>query len=407
MDSRHWRTRLALLAWALLFAIGCAAEAAGVDDAVDDEAAALRPAAQALSFTELVDPEGIGTAGEQKTRLLIAAGRRYERVFGHAAPADVDFSAGDAVIFYSAGVRRTGGYDASIARVVLRGTMLHVVTALESPGEHCIVTQALSKPHVLVKVRLPSVVQRVRFHSRNTVRDCSEPPPFCGGIAGFPCPDGQECVDDPSDDCDPANGGADCGGMCVPAIDPCATVRCGAGTHCAVNADGQAECVPDPTIDPCATVRCRAGSRCEVNAAGQAQCVRSGPFCGGIASFPCPGVGECIDDPTDDCDPNAGGADCGGVCICARTESCPRGQEFDTSPEVCDCAGTPVITPCATVLCPQGTRCEVQRSGEPACLSDGSQACGRSTCAAGSVCCNASCGVCTPPGTFCTQQACL
>lgn len=40
-------------------------------------------------------------------------------------------------------------------------------------------------------------------------------PTFCGGIAGFPCPKGQTCVDDPRDDCDPNNGGADCGGLCV------------------------------------------------------------------------------------------------------------------------------------------------------------------------------------------------
>lgn len=39
---------------------------------------------------------------------------------------------------------------------------------------------------------------------------------FCGGIAGIACPAGQECVDDPSDTCDPENGGADCGGVCVP-----------------------------------------------------------------------------------------------------------------------------------------------------------------------------------------------
>jgi hypothetical protein len=48
---------------------------------------------------------------------------------------------------------------------------------------------------------------------------------FCGGIAGFPCPSGFECVDDPRDDCSPCRGGADCGGICVelgckPACDP-------------------------------------------------------------------------------------------------------------------------------------------------------------------------------------------
>lgn len=38
---------------------------------------------------------------------------------------------------------------------------------------------------------------------------------MCGGIAGIPCEDDQECVDDPSDGCDPMNGGADCSGICI------------------------------------------------------------------------------------------------------------------------------------------------------------------------------------------------
>jgi hypothetical protein len=37
----------------------------------------------------------------------------------------------------------------------------------------------------------------------------------CGGIAGIQCHEAaQSCVDDPSDSCDPAHGGADCGGIC-------------------------------------------------------------------------------------------------------------------------------------------------------------------------------------------------
>jgi hypothetical protein len=42
-----------------------------------------------------------------------------------------------------------------------------------------------------------------------------EPRQMCGGIAGFPCPAGKTCVDDPSDNCDPTRGGADCSGICV------------------------------------------------------------------------------------------------------------------------------------------------------------------------------------------------
>jgi hypothetical protein len=37
---------------------------------------------------------------------------------------------------------------------------------------------------------------------------------FCGGIAGIPCAEGSTCADDPNDQCDPNQGGADCGGIC-------------------------------------------------------------------------------------------------------------------------------------------------------------------------------------------------
>lgn len=49
------------------------------------------------------------------------------------------------------------------------------------------------------------------------VASCADDTPLqpCGGIAGFPCPQGQFCVDDPTDDCDPAKGGSDCIGLCV------------------------------------------------------------------------------------------------------------------------------------------------------------------------------------------------
>ena len=40
-------------------------------------------------------------------------------------------------------------------------------------------------------------------------------PQMCGGIAGIACPQDYSCVDDTTDDCDPAKGGADCSGVCV------------------------------------------------------------------------------------------------------------------------------------------------------------------------------------------------
>lgn len=40
----------------------------------------------------------------------------------------------------------------------------------------------------------------------------------CAGKTGATCPKGYVCVDDPSDSCDPAKGGKDCGGICVGGI---------------------------------------------------------------------------------------------------------------------------------------------------------------------------------------------
>ena len=76
----------------------------------------------------------------------------------------------------------------------------------------------------------------------------------CGGIAAIQCPSGSTCVDDPNDNCDPKQGGADCGGVCEALA------------------------------------------------------------CGGFAGIACPAGSTCVDDPGDSCDPKAGGADCGGLC---------------------------------------------------------------------------------------------
>jgi len=105
-----------------------------------------------------------------------------------------------------------------------------------------------------------------------------------------------------------------------------------------------------------------------------------GDFCGGIAGIPCPDGNSCVDDPSDDCDPRTGGADCGGICV-------------------------PGTNPCAATLCPVQTECVV-RDGEAVCVPLGGERCGENTCGAGLVCCNASCGWCVPPDRACIQIAC-
>lgn len=150
---------------------------------------------------------------------------------------------------------------------------------------------------------------------------------FCGGIGGFPCPlAGQTCIDNPNDSCDPNKGGRDCSGICAfldPVLQPPAVARspkvpskpagpkpkltgapCGGflGTPC----EGAGEvCIDDPSDD------------CDPEHGG-ADCsgICVGPQCGGFAGTPCPGKDlECVDDPRDDCDPEHGGADCSGICV--------------------------------------------------------------------------------------------
>jgi hypothetical protein len=122
------------------------------------------------------------------------------------------------------------------------------------------------------------------FHS------CPDPG-FCGGIAGFPCPPGLTCVDNPMDECDPANGGADCGGLCVREERP-----------------------------------------------------RS---CAGFAGEVCPPGYDCVDVAGDDCDPNNGGADCPGICTPAQPPACRDDAECAVMAAPCR------VCPDGTSACPR------------------------------------------------------
>lgn len=183
-----------------------------------------------------------------------------------------------------------------------------------------------------------------------------------------------------------------------------------------------------------------------------------GPMCGGIAGRLCPGAGSCYDNPNDTCDIRTGGADCGGFCRCDVIADCKLGYEFDSSPDVCACVavsgascaavtcleGTvcevvdgnpscvPSPGPCATVRCASGYVCREVDGGAnclplrdpcagfdcepgyhcvapndvPRCIAAKGEACGDATCAEGTVCCNASCGICVEPGGGCIQMMC-
>jgi hypothetical protein len=146
---------------------------------------------------------------------------------------------------------------------------------------------------------------------------------------------------------------------------------------------------------------------------GDEQDVSSLQHCGGIAGLQCASGKTCIDDPTDSCDPNAGGADCGGVCVnlatakkcggfagltCSSSSTCVDDptDSCDPSKGGADCMGVcvkgkaPATQSCANVRCSAGTHCEmkgINGGAIPVCIQDsGPSDCRTLTCASGMHC---------------------
>jgi len=179
--------------------------------------------------------------------------------------------------------------------------------------------------------------------------DQTVPPDYCRPIPA--CVDNETCAaaSCPVDTtCDDSTGRIECipqGG------ESCAAALCPIDTYCD-DISGKVECIPLPS---CNTVKCSAGHHCELQ---DVVCVRA----------PCPPLPACVpDDP------------------CANL----------------DCANG-----CELIDCKPGATCVEDAQGNGSCVPSTGPDCGSNTCAAGQVCCNASCGICTPPDGVCIQLAC-
>lgn len=121
-------------------------------------------------------------------------------------------------------------------------------------------------------------------------------------------------------------------------------------------------------------------------------------FCGGIASIRCPDGYTCADDPSDTCDPDQGGADCGGLCVedppVTQCTPDPAKEYFLWDPAQCAAA---------LFVCESGSQPFFDDCG---CGCQEGVACGSTLCGAGQFCCNKSCSLCAPEGGACTQQFC-
>jgi hypothetical protein len=169
-----------------------------------------------IPFRVLRDFPVPSEVGQTETRRLFKSAYSFERTFGRRAP--VDFAT-HWVVYYSAGIKPTGGYRAAISRIRLSGpgATLKITTHLESPGAGCAVTEALTKPQVLAAFAKPRPTPRyTRYYRADVVRDCGS---------------------------------------------TCATVRCAAGTFCD-ETTGWARCVAYSTCAN-AEIACAPGTHCE------------------------------------------------------------------------------------------------------------------------------------------------
>ncbi len=150
---------------------------------------------------------------------------------------------------------------------------------------------------------------------------------------------------------------ADGGSASEPVV--CGDVTCASGQVCCNESCGictepggactKQYCEGPINDDPCAKVRCAAGTHCEVT---EIQCITT----------PCDPIVQCVSDD---------------------------------------------VYGCELIDCKPGFTCIEDAAGNGECVPENTGVqCGKNTCAQGDVCCNASCGICTPPDGACIQIAC-
>jgi hypothetical protein len=174
------------------------------------------------------------------------------------------------------------------------------------------------------------------------------PPQFCGGFGNIQCPEGKVCVDDPDDGCDPNNGGADCGGICV---DPSPCEAAGGTCHdglaiCdAGTVPSSASCGNDFIETTCCLPEEPSGPSCAGN------CGNAAPGKACYCDELCTSYGDCCDDYDAVCGEREIAS---GMCVKNGLESCTTdadcvaggcGGELCYNPNLgggfstCECAG--------------------------------------------------------------------
>ena len=141
------------------------AEETTIDDKADQ---------QPIAFEVVSGLQLRSSVGRTEEGRVIRSASAFKAAFGVNAPASIDF---DETWFavYSAGVRTTGGYNARVLAVRLSdsGKSVKVTSDLTKPGAGCVVTQALTKPFVVVKFAAQPGASTSRFTKLVTTKNCT------------------------------------------------------------------------------------------------------------------------------------------------------------------------------------------------------------------------------------------
>lgn len=127
-----------------------------------------------VAFTE-IQADVSNARRERGGTVIITSKSAWNRVMGTPSPSDVDFSK-EWVAFYGTGLKNTGGFGADITGIRMHAGIGAIVleTKATSPGFDCIVTQAFTTPHTVVKFAIPSPRPHFAFTDNTSeVKKCS------------------------------------------------------------------------------------------------------------------------------------------------------------------------------------------------------------------------------------------
>lgn len=164
------------IASTLLATAACASEMPEGELPFEGEADGLAKAdAATIAFTELefaaIDHARLNKGGT----MIITSKSAWKRVMGTDAPKEINF-AKEWVAFFGTGSKNTGGFSAAITGISYYANVGAIVldTKATSPGFDCIVTQAFTTPHTVVKFDIPAPRPTFALASnKNETRRCS------------------------------------------------------------------------------------------------------------------------------------------------------------------------------------------------------------------------------------------